>query len=333
MQISKLEDVYSLSSKITRKEMVEKYQNFFKIDLANKQEPMKYVDQYTGKVKNEICTMRKVCPLCNSEHFTFLFIKHGFDHMLCNSCDLIFTLQVLDVNKIKFLQTGNEGNIYGEIKADPIVNEYDRKKFEIVFEQIEKFSKIQTIFDFGSQVGTFLDWAKEKYKIVGHEYHDAIREGAKQKGHTILNENLETIKLDQEFDLITCWDYIDHVLNPIKVIKNLSKYLKKNGLFFYAINNRDSLANRIMHRDSPHFVGPHHTMHYGIKQLELLMNDYELLHVESYVSELNWLSNWLNFENPGFGDSPLMFELFDPKRVCELGMGMKLNAIFKKIDN
>ncbi|TSA17061.1 MAG: hypothetical protein D4R72_05720 [Nitrosopumilales archaeon] len=60
------------------------------------------------------------------------------------------------------------------------------------------------------------------------------------------------------------------------------------------------------------------------------MKDYELLDSESYVSELNWVSNWLNFKNPEFGDSPLTFDLFDPNKVCELGMGIKLNAIFRK---
>ena len=86
-----------------------------------------------------------------------------------------------------------------------------------------------------------------------------------------------------------------------------------------------------MHERSLIFIGPHHTMHYGINQLKRLMNDYELLESESYVSELNCISNWLNFKNPEFGDAKLMYELLDPKKICELGMGFKLNAIFRKI--
>jgi len=106
--------------------------------------------------------------------------------------------------------------------------------------------------------------------------------------------------------------------------------LKSGGLFFFAINNRDSLSARIMHADSPIFIGPHHTMHYGINQLEILMKGYELLYSDSYVSELNWISNWLNFNNPELGDSKLVYELLDPKKICELGMGFKVNAVFRK---
>jgi len=330
MPESVLNDIYSLSNKITCKEMWAKVENYDQISLTTRQELIKYVDPFTDRVKSDISIIRDKCPLCDSKDWSFLFVKHGFDHMLCNSCDLIFTLQILDSNKIKFLEVGKEGDSYGDQKIASVINTQDRKKFEIVFEKLKKYTEIKNIFDFGSQVGTFLDWITGQYNIIGHEYHNSIRQIAQRKGHVVLNDNLETIKFDREFDLITCWDYIDHVLNPRQVIKNLSKYLKKGGLFFYAINNRDSLSARIMHKDSPVFVGPHHTMHYGINQLKLLMNDYELLDSESYVSELNWVSNWLNFKNPEFGDSSLMFDLFDPKKVCELGMGIKLNAIFRK---
>jgi len=298
LQRSKLDEYYSLSNKITRKEMISQISNYENASLTKRGgELSKYVDPFTHKVKSEFVIMRNSCPLCDSKSFRFLFIKEGFDHMLCDSCDLIFTLQILDQTKIKYMEEGGEGDAYGNYKENSIINELDRKKFEIVFEELEKHTSINKIFDFGSQSGTFLDWCKEKCSIIGHEYHTPLRKIAEKKGHIVSNENLETISFDEEFDLITCWDYIDHVLNPLQVIQNLSKYLKKGGLFFFAINNRDSLSARMMHEKSPIFIGPHHTMHFGINQLKLLMKDYELIHEESYVSELNWLSNWLNFQH------------------------------------
>jgi len=311
--------------------MMEKIPSLKLMELSSKLEPMKYFDPYTKKVKANLVKTRKECPLCFSENFRYLFTKHGFDHMLCESCELIFTHQVLDPKKIEFLQEGKEGDDYGMYKLNPVTNERDRKKFEITFEILEKYTDIKNIFDIGSQSGTFLDWAKEKgYSIIGHEYHNEIRKIAQSKGHKVLSEDLGSIHFDQEFDLITCWDYVDHMLNPHAIIENISKYLKTRGLFFFAINNRDSLSARIMHADSPIFVGPHHTMHYGINQLKILMKDFELLYSDSYVSELNWISNWLNFNNPELGDSNLIYELLDPKKICELGMGFKVNAVFMK---
>ena len=332
MQRSKLDEVYSLSNKFTREEMISKISNYENLSLTKRESELsKYIDPFTKKVKSKFTIIRDNCPLCESEVIEFLFEKQGFDHMLCDSCDLIFTLQIIDESKLPYMEEGGEGDAYGGYKENKFVNELDRTKFEIIFEELNKHTEIKNIFDFGSQSGTFLDWATEKYSIIGHEYHTPLRKVAQKKGHEVLNDNLERINFDNTFDLITCWDYIDHVLNPHQVIKNLTKYLCKGGLFFFAINNRDSLSARIMHDKSPIFIGPHHTMHYGINQLKLLMSDYELIHAESYVSELNWISNWLNFKNPEYGNSKLMTDLFDAKKVCELGMGFKVNAIFKKL--
>lgn len=330
MQRSELDEHYSLSNKLTCKEMISSYDDYEQIYQTKELEYVKYIDPFTNKVKSEIIINRDKCPLCDSKNYRYLFAKHGFDHMVCDSCDLIFTLQILDNSKISHIEEGKAGDSYGDYKLDSTINKFDQIKFEIIFKQLEKFGEIKNILDVGSQIGTFLDWASKKYSIIGHEYHAPIREQAIKKGHTVLNNNLEEITFNQEFDLITCWDYIDHILNPREVIKNLSKYIKKGGLFFFAINNRDSLAVRMMHADSTIFIGAHHTMHYGIKQLEKLMEGYELLHSESYVSELNWISNWLNFKNPELGDTKLMFDLFDPKKISELGMGFKVNAIFRK---
>jgi len=138
LERSKLDDVYSLSSKLTCKEMWDSMPGSSDALRKMTLELNKYIDPYTGKVQSDHIIFRKSCPLCDSENFEFLFLKHGFDHMLCNSCDLIFTLQILDNTKLGHLEEGDEGDQYGEYKENTQVNEMDRKKFEIVFEELEK---------------------------------------------------------------------------------------------------------------------------------------------------------------------------------------------------
>ena len=233
------------------------------------------------------------------------------------------------------MDDGTEGDYYGMSKDNQTIGERDKLKFSMIMEKISKNLESTKdkfdIFDFGSANGMFLDWAdSENHNVVGHEFHHDLRKVCESKGHKIMSDDLETITFDKKFDIITCWDYIDHVHNPKKVIENLSKYLNEGGIFFFAINNRDSLSARILHEASPIFIGSQHHMNYGIKQLEMLMKGCILVDVESYVSELNWISNWCNFENPEFGDSPLLHNVFDTEKLCELNMGFKLNAIFRK---
>src|SRR2546428_1254648 len=169
MQRSKLDEIYSLSNKITCKEMISKFENYEKLWQEEKAELNNYIDPFTNKVKSDIIILRDKCPLCDSKDLSYLFIKDGFDHMVCNSCDLIFTLQLLDQTKIKYMEEGKEGDNYGKYKEMSTVKSLDRKKFEIVFEQLKQYADIKNVFDIGSQSGTFLDWAAERYSIIGHE--------------------------------------------------------------------------------------------------------------------------------------------------------------------
>tara|TARA_R110001583_G_scaffold5729_5_gene30506 strand:+ start:9408 stop:10448 length:1041 start_codon:yes stop_codon:yes gene_type:complete len=333
-----LNELYSLSDSTTGKEMwtmVYGDDDYEKVSRKTNESFVRYINPFTGKVRDKYTYTRHKCPLCDSKDFKFIFEKHGFDFEKCNDCDLIFTLQVLDLDKLPYMDDGTEGDYYGMSKDNQTIGERDKLKFSMIMEKISKNLESTKdkfdIFDFGSANGMFLDWAdSENHNVVGHEFHHDLRKVCESKGHKIMSDDLETITFDKKFDIITCWDYIDHVHNPKKVIENLSKYLNEGGIFFFAINNRDSLSARILHEASPIFIGSQHHMNYGIKQLEMLMKGCILVDVESYVSELNWISNWCNFENPEFGDSPLLHNVFDTEKLCELNMGFKLNAIFRK---
>jgi len=47
---------------------------------------------------------------------------------------------------------------------------------------------------------------------------------------------------DASFDSITCMDFLEHVNDPERVISEISRVLKPNGLFFYHTFNRNLLA-------------------------------------------------------------------------------------------
>ena len=71
MQISKLDEIYSLSSSLTCKEMISKINNYELQSQIENMEPSKYIDRFTGKAKNELILNRSKCPLCNSQNFDF----------------------------------------------------------------------------------------------------------------------------------------------------------------------------------------------------------------------------------------------------------------------
>ena len=52
----------------------------------------------------------------------------------------------------------------------------------------------------------------------------------------------KTAKILKKFDIITAFDVIEHVLDPLNFLRKLKKKLKKNGIIFVYTPNIDSLG-------------------------------------------------------------------------------------------
>ena len=69
MQRSELDEHYSLSNKLTCKEMTSRFSNYEQLYQTREMEYSKYTDPFTNKVKSEICINRDKCPLCDSKNY------------------------------------------------------------------------------------------------------------------------------------------------------------------------------------------------------------------------------------------------------------------------
>ena len=128
----------------------------------------------------------------------------------------------------------------------------------------EEISKLQSVIDkllsdkkgiraleAGCGSSTHIDLGNEVY-LVGID----ISEKQLQK-NSILNEKIlgDIQNYDfpaSEFDIIVCWEVLEHVLQPKKAIENLIKTLKNDGILILAIPNIFSIKG-ILTKYTPHW--------------------------------------------------------------------------------
>lgn len=82
---------------------------------------------------------------------------------------------------------------------------------------------------------TGVDVSPESLKVA--ERHDLTR--------SVKYEVADAYKLpypDESFDAVTAMDFLEHIEDPEKVIKEFSRVLKPNGLFFFHTFNRNPVA-------------------------------------------------------------------------------------------
>jgi len=107
---------------------------------------------------------------------------------------------------------------------------------------LKKYKKTGTLLDFGCGSGWFLEIAKKYYNSYGIEYSDQLREVLDKNYQIKAFKDFSNLPKNLKFDIITAFDVIEHVENPILFLRMVKKRLKKNGIALIYTPNKDSIG-------------------------------------------------------------------------------------------
>lgn len=285
----------------------------------------KYIDKVTGCFKKNYVEMR-VCPICGCDKHIYLFSKSGGHYVRCTRCDMIFLNPVFKEQALKdyYKDLDTEQSTITENESD-----FYREIYLLGLEKIKQKIDHGRILDVGCGGGFFLDIAKEnKWKTFGIEPCRNDRLIAEKKGHIF---NLE----DERFDVITLWDVFEHIVDPNSYLKMLNSWLKDDGMVFIQTPNVDSFAARILQNRCNMFDGLEHVNVYSPVTIKRTLdgNGFNILNIDTVISELGVVNNYLSYRDPYFGkqrynDNVLGF--INEKLIHKYMLGYKMQLLCKK---
>jgi len=100
---------------------------------------------------------------------------------------------------------------------------------------ISKYKNGQKIIDFGC--GT-CDWNTENLRVFGVDTNESFLKCAKQENRIydyMINDSCETKLPDETFDIVTAFEFLEHVKDYEKVIQEAHRLLKKGGYFIISV--------------------------------------------------------------------------------------------------
>jgi SAM-dependent methyltransferase len=143
------------------------------------------------------------------------------------------------------------------------------------FERTLRFAAkrdILCVLDVGCGSGDFLDLARRAgYKTSGLELNRAAAEKARLRGHCIyerLLHELDPSEINGGFDLITMFQVLEHVRDPVALVKDAKAHLNRRGFISLAVPSEHGLC-RLTSLD-PHQWPPHHVTRWRLADLEQL---------------------------------------------------------------
>jgi SAM-dependent methyltransferase len=128
------------------------------------------------------------------------------------------------------------------------------------------------VLDVGCGAGAFLNLAKKSgLRTHGVELNPKAAAIARENGHAIYNDLLHTI-IDRgghpRFDLVTTWQVLEHVSDPVGFLRDCAQFIKPGGYLAVAVPAEDGINSLCPY--NPHFWPPHHVTRWRLRNLRQL---------------------------------------------------------------
>ena len=172
----------------------------------------------------------------------------------------------------------------------------DKRRYEFLKEKVTN----QDVLDFGCGIGGFLDYTKQIAKsVVGIELEEALQASFKSRELTVFRNINYAKESGNKWDLITAFHVIEHLKDPVEMIKELSTLLNEEGEMIIEVPSSEdallSLYNSSQFQNftywSQHlFLFNQRTIHLLVEKTGLKLN--WIKHIQRYPlsNHLYWLS-------------------------------------------
>lgn len=224
-----------------------------------------------------------ICPFCKSMQVDVLYlvkdwylniINNFFFVVQCKKCRLA-RLDYLpiqeDINKIYPKEYFSQPNVISHIV-----------KFMFMKKEVMKWKKLlpakSRVLEIGCGNGEILNYFYKigKFDVVGIEQNVYICNFAKEKyGLEIINADVEEYDLgEKRYDLVLMQHVLEHLKDPIDVIKKIHRALKEGGYLVIWIPFFDSLEQKIFGRYWAGFDAPRHLYFFSVDKITEILTEY-----------------------------------------------------------
>lgn len=266
--------------------------------------------------------MRNVnCCLCGSDNYRVMFTGNSADTVLeakhiaarrgsvnkeysytwvrCKNCGLVYANPIPDIGIIESLYKSSDQGCYSQ-EIENISRTYEK----YLYKYKKYILNRGTALDVGAGNGFFLkSLLNFGFEIVrGIEPSLTTCNGAPDDIKPFLINDTFDEKYFKagSIDLISCFQTLEHVYRPDKIIEGFSKLLSKNGIVYCIVHNFGAMAVKVLGAKHPIVTAGHITL-FDLNTLNKMFSKYfdvlEVFSVSNRYSLRYWIS-LLPFSEP-----------------------------------
>ena len=189
------------------------------------------------------------CPVCGRADAAAYLQKGELRLMRCRLCSMIYA----NPAPAEYAS----GQYYDQAGTDyylspaKLESDYAAVRFERELRLFRKHCPGGTVLDVGCSSGAFLFQLNQRfpgcYQILGTDVSGPPLDYAEARGVTVRRGNFLDLEFGpKQFDAVTFWAVVEHLLEPQSFLAKAGSVLKPDGLCFVLVPNMKSLAARIL---------------------------------------------------------------------------------------
>ena len=219
---------------------------FDRVHTAKKQRLLREMMERTARrvagMPNDT-PLASACPICRSPNIAHYVRAYGFDMTRCGDCGLIFCDPY---------PTSAQLDAYYNSAMKDFENEFFRESFEARIEifqrRVDMVRCLQPngrLLDIGSAIGIFIESlrrASAPYAIAACDLSAAACAELAERHPGISVHNCDAAALDgaRQYDVITMWDTLEHIVDLPRMLATVRRLLKPRGSFVFSTPNTHS---------------------------------------------------------------------------------------------
>lgn len=203
---------------------------------------------------------------------------------------------------------------------------------------IGKFKKPKKVLEIGCSTGLMLallkDWG---WQVKGVEISSKAAEVAHKRNIKVIVVDFMKSGIKEKFDVVVLNHTLEHLENPVAVIKKINSLLNPGGLLYIDVPNFGGLSAKLLGAKWPLLLPDEHLWHFTEKSLRILLQNlgFRIIFIEKasgvwdYGNPLRGiLLSLVTFKKRFFME---ILTAIPSWLVTKLGLGSDLMIIAKKI--
>jgi len=193
--------------------------------------------------------------------------REEYTVMRCSDCSLVWLSHPPQPEEMDLHYT----DAYHKLIS--AAGENSARRWRDRLQTVKQHKQSGTMLDLGCSSGGFLGFFRsDSWKLYGIEMSaDCAKRAEKRTGADVfVGDILDAPFPPQSFDVITCFDVLEHLYEPRRVMDKVAEWLKPEGIFYVQVPNIDSAEARVFRTYWHGLELPRHLFHYSPTSLRNL---------------------------------------------------------------